>query len=77
MLVPIFFLIFVLFVFKLSRWSQIPELSNDANGWFRKYGHIYQWPHACRDYYRGAQVLSIVVVLISIISAFKGFWWGC
>jgi len=73
---PIAFVLVVLLSVKIKRWKNIPELSERANSLFQKYGHYYIMPFAGRDFSSSASTIMFAGVLISIVGAIRGFWWG-
>ncbi len=73
---PALFLIFTLRALKKKRWKHIPELSEPANLMIQKFGHYYLHPRAGGDFSASCSALMITGILIAIIGAIKGFWWG-
>jgi len=75
--IPFVYLISQAFLAKLIyRWKIIPELSEEANRLFKKYGHYYAMPFAGRDFSKASSSVGITGMIISIIGLFFHFWWG-
>lgn len=74
--VPIAILLVTLISLKQKRWKHISELSEPANAMLQKYGHYYTMPFAGRDFSAAASTLMFAGVVVAVIGAFKGFWWG-
>lgn len=74
--IPIALLLITFMGLKQKRWKHIPELSEPANAMLQKYGHYYTMPFAGRDFSASSSTLMFAGVVIAIIGAFKGFWWG-
>jgi hypothetical protein len=74
--VPIAFLLITFMGLKQKRWKHIPELSEPANAMLQKFGHYYTMPFAGRDFSASCSTLMVTGVVIAVIGAFKGFWWG-
>jgi len=69
-------LIFSLMAVKLPKWKDIPELSEEANAMFKKYGHFYTWSFAARLHSSSASAVQFAAIIVAIINAFHSFWWG-
>lgn len=74
--VPIALLLITFMGLKQKRWKHIPELSEPANAMLQKFGHYYTMPFAGRDFSASCSTLMFAGVVIAVIGAFKGFWWG-
>ncbi len=75
--VPFAYLLSQAFLAKFTyRWKDIPELSEEANRLFKKYGHYYTMPFAGRDFSRASSAVGITGMIISIIGIFFHFWGG-
>ncbi len=74
--IPIAYLLITLIAVKKYKWEHVPELSGMANEMLRKYGHYYNMPSAGNNYSSSASILGIAGVILAIVGAFKGFWWG-
>jgi hypothetical protein len=75
--IPFVYLISQAFLVKfIYKWKHIPELSNEANRLFQKYGHYYAMPFAGRDFSSASSAVGITGMVISIIGLFFQFWWG-
>jgi len=61
---------------KARRLGPVPDLSHAANEMIRKFGHFYAMPMASRDFSGASSTLALAGVLVGVIGAFKGFWWG-
>ena len=61
-----------------SKYSFQPmnELSNDANFLLQKYGHYFIMPFGVKDFSSASAISQFGGIVIAIICAFKGFWWG-
>lgn len=73
---PTVILIIMTFTVKQRKRQYIPELSEMANQMLQKFGHYYAMPFAGRDFSSSASTLMFAGVVIAIIDAFNGFWWG-
>jgi MFS family permease len=69
-------LLFLLIAVKLPKWKDIPELSEEANAMFKKYGHFYTWSDAARLCSSSASAVQFAAIIVVIINAFHSFWWG-
>ena len=58
------------------RYGPVPELSSKANEMLTKFGHFYAMPFAGRDVSAASSGVALAAILVGIISAFRGFWWG-
>jgi len=58
------------------RYGPVPELSPKANEMLSKFGHFYAMPFAGRDVSIASSGVALTAIVVGIISAFKGFWWG-
>lgn len=54
----------------------IPDLSDEANKLFRKYGFFYSFPFFAKDYVTCAGMVSVTAMVLGIIGFFKGFFDG-
>jgi hypothetical protein len=59
-----------------KKWKRIPELSNEANKMFSKYGHFYIYQHGARDFSVACTVIQLSATIIAISNIFQKFWWG-
>jgi hypothetical protein len=77
LVLPFIYLVSQAFLVKrIYKWKQIPELSEDANILFQKYGHYYTWPLGGRDFSSASSLWGMTGVVVAIIGLFFHFWWG-
>ena len=74
--IPVVLLAMTFAALKQHQWEHIPELSDSANAMLQKYGHHYAMPFATRDFSAAATTIMFAGVVIAIIGAFSGIWWG-
>lgn len=74
--IPEAFLAFQLWAARKRHWQPLPELSPAANEMFAKYGHYYTLPFVFADFSSSATTLQIGGIVVAIVGAFRGFWWG-
>jgi hypothetical protein len=68
-------IISIFFGVKSKKWKYIPELSDEANVLFQKYGHFYTMPFAARDFSSSASGYELMSIVLAVICGFKGAWW--
>lgn len=74
--IPICFLSITAIAVTRSQWTDIPELSDDANRMFKKFGHYYTRPLSGGDYSAACSAVNLAAIIIVVIDVFFGFWWG-
>lgn len=78
--VPLLIMAGLAFVMRLSQQKRdlryIDELSPRANAMLGKYWHFYEMPFAGRDLSASTSTIQGAAVIVGLIGAFKGFWWG-
>jgi hypothetical protein len=77
---PLFVMAGLAFAMRLSQEKRdlvyVDELSPQANVMLRKYWHFYAMPFAGSDFSASTSTIQGAAVIVGIIGAFKGFWWG-
>lgn len=74
--IPICFLSITAIAVTRSQWTVIPELSDDANRMFKKFGHYYTRQHSGGDYSAACSAVNLASIIIVLIDVFSRFWWG-
>ena len=71
---------FILIQFLLAkqrfRFDPVSELSPEANFLLKKFGHYFAMPFGSKDFSASAATSQFAGIIIAIICAFRGFWWG-
>jgi hypothetical protein len=75
-ILDLFILIQFLLVKQKYKFRHVQELSSEANFLLIKFGHYFAMPFASKDLGASAATSQFGGIIIAIMCAFKGFWFG-
>lgn len=61
---------------KSAKKMHIDELSPYANEWLNKYWHFYSQPQTMIISSGLFAIIAIISIIVAVVGAYKGFWWG-
>lgn len=74
--VPLCWIFVMWLTLRAPKLEHVSELSDAANEFLRKFAHFYMRPLTGAAYSSASTVVAFGSIVVAVIGAFHGFWWG-